>query len=467
MAILSKVVAVLALTSTAYSTAIPQPVRGQTLHKFYPRQGAPTGEDLAAGILDTPLVFGTANPDAANPEASFLFSNDAYYALQRYVYNGMQLASSNQVFENIYNKAQFEQAVSNPGVYGLTQTTFVGINNHCHNFWTNTVGQMTFFAENISLFGRTAAKIYREMSRLLDVMASVPRSQRTTDPKWFDALVDVYNFAERLHDQMGIAKNQSVALLGNINQFRGETIQDMGNLDQVDRLLNSSNEGVYKRIEEINSEIRRLKGEADLAQQSYDAARKKLKEGPAYAWIFPIGTTVYLTMSPKWRAEMEEASKSKNAALANIKASEAQLATFIHVTDDLKALRMQTDSVLTYIEEAVGLLGNASDGFAHMSASISAIMVELESEADATNPSTIEPKWFSDTSFRQSLNSSAEHWEDIYVEAAAFRGTAAIQIVSQNQAVALYDQNAQKIYSAIGSGSKMLRRFIGVRSFFW
>ncbi|EPS44450.1 hypothetical protein H072_1540 [Dactylellina haptotyla CBS 200.50] len=442
----------MAMTSTAYSFAVPSSA-------IYAR--TEQDQTLAAGILDTPLTFGQANPDMANPEASFLFSNPAYYNLQQYVYNGMQLAGTNEIFENTYNRAQFDQAVSNSGVYNLTQTTFVGINNHCNTFWTNTVGQMTFFAENISLFGRNAGKIYREVARLLDVMAGVPRAQRSTNPVWFDSLVDVYNYVERLHDQMGIAQNQSLALLGNINSFRGDTINDMGNLNQVDRQLNSTNSNVYQKIQDMNSDITRLKGEIDAANADYESAANKIRVGrAAYAWWWPIGTAVYLGLSSKWRNEMSAATERKNQAMTNLRNEESMLQTFIHVTDDLKILQLQTDSVLDYIDSAVGLLGNASDAFAKMSASISAIMVELESEADATNPETIDPKWFSDSSFRMSLNATAEHWDDIYTEAAAFKGTAAIKVVSQEEAVKLYDQNAQTIYNALGGGSKLLRRFI-------
>ncbi|KAK6515782.1 hypothetical protein TWF281_004372 [Arthrobotrys megalospora] len=453
MATFSKLVTVLALASSACAAAVPD-----SRFTVYPRQQNNT---LVSGIVDTPLVFGAANPDLANPEASFLFSNPAYYSLQQYVYNGMQLASSNEIFENTYNRVQFDQAVSNSGVYNLTQMTFVGINKHCNTFWTNTVGQMTFFAENISLFGRNAAKIYREISRLLDVMASVPRSQRSSNPIWFDSLVDVYNYVERLHDQMGIAHNQSLALLGNINSFRADTITDMGNLNQVDRLLNSTNQSVYQRVQEMNGEITRLKGEIDAANQDYEAAAKNIRVGrAAYSWWWPIGTAVYLGLSSKWRKEMEAATDRKNQALVDLKSSEAMLQTFIHVTDDLQLLQLQTDSVLDYIDSAVGLLGNASDAFSRMSASITAIMVELESEADATNPETIDPKWFSDSSFRMSLNATAEHWDDIYTEAAAFKGTAAIKIVSQEEAIRLHEENAQVVLNTLTGGSKLLRRAI-------
>ncbi|KAF3927977.1 hypothetical protein ABW20_dc0110003 [Dactylellina cionopaga] len=454
MAILSKIVAALALASTVYSAAVPDTGAGIFVR---------TAKDqaLASGLLNTPLVFGDADPNKANPGASFLFSNQAYYALQRYVYNGMQLASSKQVFENTYNKTQFNMVVSNTGVYDLTETTFVGINQHCNKFWTNTVGQMTYFAENISLFGRNAANIYKEMARLLDLMAAVPRKDRTTNAVWFDSLVDVYNYAERLHDQMGIAQNQSLVLFANINGFRADTIVDMGNLDKVDRSLNTTNTSVYQKVKDMNADINRLKGEIDAANADYEAASKNIELGrAAYAWIWPIGTAVYLGLSAKWRDEMSAATNRKNAAMNALNTQQNSLKVFIHVTDDLQILRMQTDSVLTYIESAVGLLGNASDAFAHMSASINAIMVELESEADATNPSTIDPKWFSDASFRMSLNATAEHWEDIYTEAKAFKGTSAIKIVSQQDAVKLYDQNAKTIYKAIGAGPKLFRRVI-------
>ncbi|KAK6331455.1 hypothetical protein TWF730_004537 [Orbilia blumenaviensis] len=449
---LSKLVVALAIASNVYSAALPD--------KFtvWPRQ---QNNSLASGILDTPLVFGAANPDLANPEASFLFSNPAYYSLQQYVYNGMQLASSNEIFENTYNRAQFDQAVSNTGVYTLTQTTFVGINKHCNTFWTNTIGQMTFFAENISLFGRNAAKIYREISRLLDIMAGIPRNQRSTNPIWFDSLVDVYNYVERLHDQMGIAHNQSLTLLGNINSFRADTITDMGNLNQVDRLLNTTNQNVYQRVQEMNTDISRLKGEINAANDDYEAAAKNIRVGrAAYSWVWPIGTAVYLGLSSKWRKEMEAATNRKNQAMSDLKNSEAMLQTFIHVTDDLQLLQLQTDSVLDYIDSAVGLLGNASDAFSRMSASITAIMVELESEADATNPETIDPKWFSDSSFRMSLNATAENWDDIYTEAAAFKGTAAIKIVSEKEAIRLHEENAQVVFDTLGGGSKLLRRAI-------
>ncbi|KAF3159704.1 hypothetical protein TWF106_008787 [Orbilia oligospora] len=453
MAIFSTFVAVLAIASTAYTAAVPD-----SRFTVWPRQENNT---LAAGILETPLVFGAAKPDLANPEASFLFSNPAYYSLQQYVYNGMQLASSNEIFENTYNKAQFEQAVSNSGVYGLTQTTFVGINTHCNNFWTNTIGQMTFFAENISLFGRNAGKIYREISHLLDVMASIPRNQRSSNPVWLDSLIDVYNYVERLHDQMGIAQNQSLVLLGNINAFRAETITDMGNLNQVDRLLNTTNQNVYQRVQNMNAEITRLKGEINAANEDYEAAAKNIRVGRAgYSWVWPIGTAVYLGLSKKWRKEMEAATNRKNQAIIDLNNSQAMLQTFIHVTDDLQLLQLQTDSVLDYIDSAVGLLGNASDAFSRMSASITAIMVELESEADSTNPETIDAKWFSDSSFRMSLNATAEHWDDIYTEAAAFKGTAAIKIVSEKEAIRLHEENAQAVLDTLTGGSKLLRRAI-------
>ncbi|RVD85138.1 uncharacterized protein DFL_003469 [Arthrobotrys flagrans] len=436
MATFSKLVAVLAIASTAYTAAVPD-----SRFTVWPRQQNNT---LAAGILDTPFVFGAANPDLANPEASFLFSNPAYYSLQQYVYNGMQLPSSNEIFENTYNKAQFEQVVSNSGVYSLAQTTFVGINNHCNNFWTNTIGQMTFFAENISLFGRNASKVYREISRLLDVMATIPRNQRSSNPIWFDSLVDVYNYVERLHDQMGIAQNQSLVLLGNINSFRAETITDMGNLNQVDRLLNTTNHNVYQRVQAMNAEITRLKGEINAANEDYESAAKNIRVG----------------LSKKWRKEMEAATNRKNQAIIDLNNSQAMLQTFVHVTDDLQLLQLQTDSVLDYIDSAVGLLGNALDAFSRMSASITAVMVELESEADSTNPETIDAKWFSDSSFRISLNATAEHWDDIYAEAAAFKGTAAIKIVSEKEAIRLHEENAQAVLDTLTSGPKLLRRAI-------
>ncbi|KAK6503723.1 hypothetical protein TWF481_008727 [Arthrobotrys musiformis] len=454
MTTFSKLVAVLAIASTAYTAAVPD-----SRLTVWRRQENNTAA-LESGILDTPLAFGAAKPDLANPEASFLFSNPAYYSLQQYVYNGMQLASSSEMFEKIYSKAQFEQAVSNGEVYSLTQSTFVGINNHCTAFWTNTIGQMTLFAENISLFGRNAGKIYREISRLLDVMATVPRSQRSGNTLWFDSLVDVYNYVERLHDQMGIAQNQSLVLLGNINAFRTETITDMGNLNQVDRVLNSTNQNVYKRVQDMNSDITRLKGEIDAANQDYEAAAKNIRVGRAYAWVWPIGTAIYLGLSSKWRKEMDAATTRKNQAISDLHNSEAMLQTFIHVTDDLQILQMQTDSVLDYIDSAVGLLGNASDAFARISASVTAIMVELESEADSTNPETIDAKWFSDSSFRMSLNATAEHWDDIYTEAAAFKGTAAIKIVSEEEATRLHEENAQVVLDSITGGSRLLKRAI-------
>ncbi|KAK6527751.1 hypothetical protein TWF694_004731 [Orbilia ellipsospora] len=428
-------------------------------------------QTLSDGILNAPIVFGQPNPDLSNPEASFLFSNPQYYALQRYVYNGMQLAASTEVFENIYNRAEFEQVVgSGSGVYNLTETTFVGINQHCTAFWSNTVGQMTLFAENISIFGRNAAVIYREMARLLDSMAAIPRTERSFDGPWGDNLVDIYNYVERLHDQMGIAKNQSVTLLGNINDFRTETITDMGNLHQVDRLLNDTDSNVYDKISSMNTEIIRLQNEINTAQGEYDEAANKISVGQkAYSWIFPWGTIAYLALSKKWRDEMDAALKEKKAAQDELAQEQELLTEFTRVIDDIQMLQLQTDSVLDYIDAAVGLLSNASDGFASMSASISAILTELESEADDTNPENINPKWFSDASFRMSLNASAANWEDIYVEAAAFKGTASITVISQEAAIQLYDQTAAQIYSAIGTnagaaistGSNLLRAIRG------
>ncbi|KAJ6256326.1 hypothetical protein Dda_8824 [Drechslerella dactyloides] len=411
----------------------------------------PHEQSLAAGILETPLIFGKANPDSSNPEASFLFSNPAYYALQRYVYNGMQLSKSRKVFEATYNKPQFNEAVGQPGVYNLTMKTFVGINSHCTSFWSNTVGQMTLFAENISLFGRTAGKVYTEMSRRLDIIASVPNNERSTNATWLSSIVDVNKHAERLQKQMEIAHNQSVQLLENINTFRAQTINDFSNLNQVDRLLNNSNVNVYKRVAEQNAEVQRLKAEADSAQSDYDSAAKRVSVGMyAYAWYWPIGTIVYFSLRPKWLAEMEAATERKKAGLAGLKDTEAKLQTFIQVTDDLKLLQLQTDSVLDYIEQAVNLLGNCTDAFSHMSASLSALKVELESEGHDTNPETIKPKWFSDESFRMSLMASAEHWENVYTEAAAFKGTAAIKIVPLKEAVQLYEQKAPTVYQALG-----------------
>ncbi|KAF3928796.1 hypothetical protein ABW21_db0206990 [Orbilia brochopaga] len=363
----------------------------------------------------------------------------------------MQLSKSRRVFEATYNKAQFKEAVGQPGAYNLTMKTFVGINSHCTEFWTNTVGQITLFAENVSLFGRTAGKIYSEMSRRLDIIASVPNNQRETNNTWLSSIVDVNKHAERLQKQMEIAQNQSVQLLANINTFRGQTINDFSNLNQVDRLLNNSNVNVYKRIAEQNAEIQRLKSEADMAQADYDSASKRVSVGKwTYVWYWPWGTITYFVLRPKWLNEMEAATTRKKAGLVELKETEAQLQTFIQVTDDLKLLQLQTDSVLDYIEQAVGLLGNCTDAFSHMSASLSALKVELESEGHDTNPQTIKPKWFSDESFRMSLMASAEHWEDIYTEAAAFKGTAAINIVSLKEAVQLYEQKAPTVYQALG-----------------
>ncbi|KAF3917544.1 hypothetical protein AA313_de0201622 [Arthrobotrys entomopaga] len=427
------------------------------------RQTAPpdgtgsTSQDqtLSDGILNAPIVFGQPNPDLSNPEASFLFSNPQYYALQRYVYNGMQLAGSNEIFESIYNRAEFDQVVgSGSGVYNLAETTFVGINQHCNAFWSNTVGQMTFFAENISIFGRNAAAIYREMSRLLDSMAAIPRSQRSFDGPWGDNLVDIYNYVDRLHDQMGIAKNQSITLLGNINDFRAQTINDLGNLHQVDKLLNDTDSNVYAKIAAMNTDIARIKNEIDSAEGEYEEAANKISVGrKAYSWLFPWGTIVYLSLSKNWRDEMDAALTEKKAAQDELASEQGLLTEFTRVIDDIQMLQLQTDSVLDYIDAAVGLLSNASDAFATMSASISAILVELESEADDTNPENIDPKWFSDGSFRMSLNASAANWEDIYYEAAAFKGTASISVISEAEAIQLYDQNSAAIYQAIGTNA--------------
>ncbi|KAK6355468.1 hypothetical protein TWF696_004565 [Orbilia brochopaga] len=451
MVLLGKLFAVLALCSSSYAAAVTTRAQSavyiRTAHE----------EELAAGILETPLIFGKAKPDKANPQASFLFSNPSFYALQRYVYNGMQLSKNRRTFEDTYNRAQFNEAVGQPGVYNLTMKTFVGINSHCTNFWTNTVGQMTLFAENISLFGRTAGKVYAEMSRRLDIIASVPNNQRETNNTWMSSIADVNKHAERLQRQMQIAHNQSAQLLANINTFRGQTINDLSNLNQVDRLLNNSNVNVYKRVAEQNAEIQRLKSEADMAQSDYDTASKKVSVGKwTYVWYWPIGTIVYLVMRPKWLDEMEAATQRKKAGLAELKDTEAKLRTFIQVTDDLNLLQLQTGSVLEYIDQAVNLLGNCTDAFSHMSASLSALKVELESEGHDTNPETIKPKWFSDESFRMSLMASAEHWEDIYAEAAAFKGTAAINIVSLNEAVQLYEQKAPTVYNALGWNSNII-----------
>ncbi|EWC46097.1 hypothetical protein DRE_04671 [Drechslerella stenobrocha 248] len=462
MVVLRKVFSVLALCAVANTAAVPNRNRSE----IYIR--TPQEQDLVDGLLETPLVFGQSNPDKANPEGSFLFSNPAYYALQRYVYNGMQLSKSKRVFESTYNKDQFNEAVGNTNVYDLTLLTFVKINQHCTSFWTNTVGQMSLFAENISLFGRNAGKIYTEMSNRLDIMASIPPDTRATDSAWMSSVVDVYNYAERLQKQMAIAHNQSQLLLKNINNFRAETINDMSNLGQVDRHLNTSNASIYKRVAEHNKDVAHLKSQTESAQIDYDEASRKVSIGKrAYAWIWPIGTIVYLSLSPKWRGEMSAAELRKKAALDELKQTEVSLQTFIQVTDDLKILDMQTDSVLEYIDEAVGLLGNASDAFSHMSASLSAIMVELESESHATNPATIRPNWFSDQSFRMSLLASSEHWAEVYTSAGAFKSNAAITIVPLAEAIELYEQKSEGVFQAWGASSLGRRRVFSMPQLKW
>ncbi|KAI1280253.1 hypothetical protein F5Y07DRAFT_413359 [Xylaria sp. FL0933] len=353
----------------------------------------------------------------------FILNSDDFINLQKYLYAGMALPSTESLFESEFPKKNMEMFLkADMALYDRMKEVLPRINQRCTAFQIGTLEPMITLGGRIANFAKDAGNQTDKLLKYLQVLGSGSEDVKIGTPKYKSTHKLAQKALDKLIEHATDVDGKCQITLDQLAKFKVDTMTDKKDLDDIAKRLRAVVPPKEQRKSKIGELIQEARNLINAARKTLDEETEKARETGKLKWyhFIPIvGTIIFIVDMVKHNGLLKTLRQLNDNYEAEKKKGETTEALLLATSSQIDTLDDELQSVGTTIDNAIQSVDKMQKTFSELKTNFEDIKRNLDRVNTDMNSEEIDEVICA----QEDLAEAIQTWNEVYMLAKVFQQT--------------------------------------------